>query len=333
MTGETALTAHHNCVGQDTAWTTGSACRKPPAHHDRHGVGYLSSGSGLCVVATDLQAFVQLWSLPQILALQQPGQGDAQPDLTEAVMKLSTAWVKHNSILQPSHSQLAAVLPCVVAAVAACVRCCHKKVGSCALGALLCLLSAASGAAESGSQQQLQETVAAHAALLAYGALGALLVPSPLPRLQKVSSVLLELAVLASQVDQSCMPIQSLQHLCVGGGMLAAAPFVGQQPAATATAGQAAATGPQATLHTWLAKATQGFVPVPLSAAEAADLAAACAGLLVSTTQHAGEGSSSSSSRARQVPVSRSYVAARRLKKRLRDFAERHMRTCAAQAQ
>lgn len=250
-------------------------------------------------------------------------------------MKLSTAWVKHNSILQPSTSQLAAVLPCVIAAVAACARCCHKKVGSCALSALLSLLSAASGAAESGSQQQLQETVAAHAALLAYGALGALLVPSPLPRLQKVSSVLLELAMLASQVDQSCMPTQGLQHLCVGGGMLAAGLFTGQQPpptgACTGTT-QAAATGPQAILHVWLAKATAGFVPVPLSATEAAELAAACAGLLVSTAQHAG-GGESSSSRARQVPASRSYVAARRLKKRLRDFAERHMRTCAAQAQ
>lgn len=280
---------------------------------------------------------MQLWSLPQVLALQQPGQGDAQPDLTEAVMKLSTAWVKHNSILQPSISQVASVLPCVVAAVAACARCCHKKVGSCALVALLALLSAASGAAESGPQQQLQETVAAHAALLAFGALGALLVPSPLPRLQKVSSVLLELAVLASQVDQSSMPTQGLQHLCVGGSMLAAAPFTNQQPATTGTctgAAQPAATGPQATLHMWLALATSGFVPVPLSATEAAELAAACAGLLVSTAQHAGAGAgSSSSSRARQVPASRSYVAARRLKKRLRDFAERHMRTCAAQAQ
>lgn len=240
------------------------------------------------------------------------------------MLKLSTAFVRHVSLLQPSSTQLAAIVPGITAAAAACARCCHKKVGSHALATLLAILAAAASetgaGAAAGSQQQhvVQEVVASHGHVIAAGALGALLVASPLPRLQKVSSVLLDLAVLANIVEQQQqLTVGQLQHL--------------HQPAAVHTAG---------VLHRWLLQATQGL---PLTASEAAELAAACAGLLgaapAQQQQAAGSSSSaavsggvdgSSSSMVRHavpVPASRSYVAARRLKKKLRDFAERHMRT------
>jgi len=276
---------------------------------------------GLCGL---LQVCAQLWSVPAVLALRQACAGDAQPDLSEAVLKLSAAFIRHCSLLQPSSSQLSSVLPCIIAAAAACARCCHKKVGSCALTTFMALLTAA--AAGSGSQQQLlQDLVASHGALIAYGALGALLVPSPLPRLQKVCSILLELAALASLVetsgrhqglpqDSSSDKQQQQQQLsggCVRGTPAAPSPGV---------------------LQAWLWQATQNYVPTPLSSTEAADLAAVCAGLLASTAQaSAASGGGDSSSRSRSaVPASRSYIVARRLKKRLRDFAEKHMRTSAA---
>lgn len=270
-----------------------------------------------------LQVCAQLWSVPAVLALRQPGAGDAQPDLSEAVLKLSAAFIRHSSLLQPSSSQLSSVLPCIIAAAAACARCCHKKVGSCALTTFMALLMAA--AAGSGSQQQLlQDLVASHGALIAYGALGALLVPSPLPRLQKVCSILLELAALASLVEMSGRH----QDLPEGFSL----DKQQQQLSGGCIRGTPAAPSP-GVLQAWLCQATQGYVPTPLSSTEAADLAAVCAGLLASTAQasaaNGGGGGDSSSSRP-AVPASRSYIVARRLKKRLRDFAEKHMRTAAA---
>lgn len=286
-----------------------------------------------------LQAFAQLWTLPEVLSLQQPGQGDKQPDVSEAILKLSAAWVRHSSILQPSSSQLTAVLPSTIAATAACARCCHKKVGSCALAVLLALLStAAEGCA---TQQHFQEVVAGHAMLIAYGALGALLVPSPLPRLQKVSSVLLELAALAALVEQpghatTHAATQQQAHAAFENGIAPAAnsalgsqlPL--QQPNGCVS-NTATTTAPQGVLHGWLLQAMQGFVPAPLTAHEAADFAAACAGLLVTTPSAHVPGVDGGCVGTRQLPASRSYVAARRLKKRLRDFAEKHMRACSTQ--
>jgi hypothetical protein len=254
-----------------------------------------------------MQAYAQLWALPEVLSLQQPAHGDAQPDLSECILKLSAAWVRHSSVLQPSTSQLTAVLPRIIAAAATCARCCHKKVGTCALAALVAVLTTA--AAEGCGSQQLQEIVTSYAVLIASGVLGGLLVPSPLPHLQKVSSALLELAALAAVVDQA-------DQLGAGAGTVFGA------PARSHLSGR---------LHQWLLQATQGFVPAPLSAGEAADFAAACAGLLVVTPPPAGQPAGvDGSNGSRQVPASRSYVAARRLKKRLRDFAEKHMR-CSAQ--
>jgi hypothetical protein len=94
----------------------------------------------------------------------------------------------------------------------------------------------------------LLELVAARAPLVARGPLSALLVPSPLPRLNKVSAVLLELASVAAACSAG-----------PGGG----------QPAEL--------------LHRWLAQAVQGFVPQQLSQADATSLAGACAGLLAFT--------------------------------------------------
>lgn len=250
-----------------------------------------------------MQAYAQLWALPEVLSLQQPGHGDAQPDLSECILKLSAAWARHSSVLQPSTSQLTAVLPGIIAAAAACARCCHKKVGTCALAALVAVLTTA--AAEDCGSQQFQEIVTGHAVLIASGVLGGLLVPSPLPRLQKVSSALLELAALAAVVDHT-LPDQPR----AGAGTVFGTPtrsHLGH-------------------LHQWLLQATQGFVPAPLSAGEAADFAAACAGLLVATPPTGQPADVDGGSGSRQVPASRSYVAARRLKKRLRDFAEKHMR-------
>lgn len=252
-----------------------------------------------------MQAYAQLWALPEVLSLQQPGHGDAQPDLSECILKLSAAWARHSSVLQPSTSQLTAVLHGIIAAAATCARCCHKKVGTCALAALVSVLTTA--AAGGCGSQQFQGIVTGHAVLIASGVLGGLLVPSPLPRLQKVSSALLELAALAAVVDQT-LPDQ----LRAGGGT------VFGTPTRSHLGGR---------LHQWLLQAMQGFVPAPLSAGEAADFAAACAGLLVATPPTGQPADGDGGSGSRQVPASRSYVAARRLKKRLRDFAEKHMRS------
>lgn len=279
-----------------------------------------------------MQAYVQLWALTEVLSLQQPGQGDSQPDLTEAILRLSAAWVRHSAILQPSSAQLAAALPSIITAAATCARCCHKKVGSAALATLVALLTTAVTA---GPGQPFEEVVASHAVLVGSAALGALLVPSPLPRLQKVCSLLLELAALASLVEQPGThtgTISQQQHgadVGVSGVMAPAHSSISAQQQLQDRSHGAfhlPAARTQGILHSWLLQATQPFVPAALSAQEAADLAAACAGLLASSPAAALD-SGDGSSQCRQAPASRSYVAARRLKKRLRDFAEKLMRT------
>lgn len=260
---------------------------------------------------------MQLWSLPEVLSLRQSRQGDSQPDLAEAVLKLSAAYARCMSILQPSSSQAAAILPNMIAAASACAGCCHKKTGSSALNMLIAVLTGAGPLA-----LLLQQVVAQHGALIAFGAFSALLVPSPLPRLQKVSSVLLELAAFAARVEHSSTAAAQRGSHAGGVNGFAAALASGS------TNRQRGAE--QSGLYSWLSQATQGFVPAALSAQEAADLAAACAGLLCSSATRQADADSASCAagglRARQVPASRSFAAARRLKKRLRDFAEKHMR-------
>lgn len=265
--------------------------------------------------------------------------GDAQPDLTEVVFKLSTAFLRHCSILQPSSTLLSVMLPSVITAAATCAGCCHKRVGSCALATLLALLAAAAEGA-AGGQQCLVQVVVDHGPVVAHGALGALLVPAPLPRLQKVSSILLELATLANTVEQ------------LGGGTTTTG-AAGPTSSAAAGSGHgldqqqlsswantnahARGTSAYALLQAWLSQATQRFTPTLLTASEAAELATTCAALLAGTPGGAADvggggadGSSSRSSSSRHVPPSRSYVVSRRLKKRMRDFAEKHMRSCCA---
>lgn len=241
-----------------------------------------------CVtLPTCLQAFGQLWSEPEAECLQQPQAGDAHPDMSEALLHLSACFVRNCCMLQPGASQLL-VLNTVLAAASSCAGCCHKRVGNAALGLLLALLTAATDASQ---PPQLLSLVAAHGALCARGALSALMV-CPLPRLQKVCSLLLELAAVA-----------------------AAAASTG------ASAPSKAAAQSQALLHGWLAAAADTFTPQPLSQQEAASLAQALSELLLPATPVDGRGGAA----ARGDGATRrhsSLLAARKLKRRLRDFAE-----------
>jgi hypothetical protein len=145
---------------------------------------------------------------------------------------------------------------------------------------------------EGPQQRQLLELVCAQGADIVRGVIAALMAPSPLPRLQKASAVLLDMAGIADQVSSSS-----------SGATAAGAQHHQQQQH-------------QELLHGWLAHAAAAYVPGCMGAAEAARLSQECCVLLC--------GSSGG------VHASRSYMVARRLKKLLRDFAERHMRASVA---
>jgi len=125
-----------------------------------------------------------------------------QPDLAEHVFKLTTTFVKHGRMFGPSSSALAAVEQ-AVAAAAGCAACCHRKVASSALSLLNAVLDAANGS-DAPQRQMLLAMVNRRGSHIAQAAFGALLAPSPLPRLHKASAVLLELAaaVLWNQQQQ-----------------------------------------------------------------------------------------------------------------------------------
>jgi hypothetical protein len=230
-----------------------------------------------------LQALQELWSVIAIAALTQPGAGDAAPDLAEPVLKLYACFAKHGRRLH-ANSATVGILRQATAAAASCAGCCHRKAASSALSLLSAVPVAAS--CEGPQQQHLLELVCVQGADIVRGVFGALLAPSPLPRLQKASAVLLDMAVVADQICSSRIE-------------------------ALATAGQSQHPQQQQLLHGWLMRGAGAYAPKCMSAAEAARLAEECSVLLCSTGG---------------VHASRSYMVARRLKKLLRDFAERHMR-------
>jgi hypothetical protein len=221
-----------------------------------------------------------------IAALMQPGAGDAAPDLAEPLLKLYTCFAKHGRRLH-ANSATVGILRQATAAAASCAGCCHRKVASSALSLLSAVPVAAS--CEGPQQRQLLELVCAQGADIVRGVIAALLAPSPLPRLQKASAVLLDMAGIADQVSSSSNG---------------------------ATAAGTQQQRHQELLHGWLAHAAAAYVPGCMGAAEAARLSQECCVLLC--------GSSGG------VQASRSYMVARRLKKLLRDFAERHMRASVA---
>jgi hypothetical protein len=205
---------------------------------------------------------------------------------------LYTCFAKHGRRLH-ANSATAGILRQATAAAASCAGCCHRKVASSALTLLSAVPVAAS--CEGPQQRQLLELVCAQGVDIVRGVIGALLAPSPLPRLQKASAVLLDMAGVADQVSSSN------SGAATGAGVQSQQQQQQQQ---------------QELLHGWLAHAAAACVPRFISAAEAARLSQQCCVLLC--------GSSGG------VHASRSYMVARRLKKLLRDFAERHMRPSVA---
>ncbi|KAF6260657.1 hypothetical protein COO60DRAFT_876514 [Scenedesmus sp. NREL 46B-D3] len=253
----------------------------------RQGSGVLlDSGSHI------VQALQQLWCVDAVAALTQPGAGDAAPDLAEPLLKLYTCFAKHGRRLHAS-SATVGILRQATAAAASCAGCCHRKVASSALSLLSAVPVAAS--CEGPQQRQLLELVCAQGADIVRGVIGALLAPSPLPRLQKASAVLLDMAGVADQVSSS-------SGLLNNNGALAA----GMQSQHLPQQQQ------QQLLHGWLVQAAGTYAAACISSAEAARLSEECSVLLCS--------------RSGGVHATRSYTVARRLKKLLRDFAERHMR-------
>lgn len=226
-----------------------------------------------------------------IAALMQPGAGDAAPDLAEPLLKLYACFAKHGRRLHANNATVG-IMRQATAAAASCAGCCHRKVASSALLLLSAVPVAAS--CEGPQQQQLLELVCVQGADIVRGVFGALLSPSPLPRLQKASAVLLDMAGVAEQASNSS---SSRGNAAVPAGMHGQHLQQHQQP--------------QQLLHGWLTQGAGAFVPTCMNAAEAARLAEECSLLLCSSGGvHAG----------------RSYMVARRLKKLLRDFAEQHMR-------
>jgi hypothetical protein len=236
-----------------------------------------------------LQAFNELWEQPEAATLADSAAGDKQPDLAEQVFKLTTKFVKHGRMFGPSSSASAAIEQAVSAA-AGCAACCHGKVASSALSLLNAVLDAANGS-DSPQRQMLLEMVNKRGTQIAQAAFGALLAPSPLPRLHKASVVLLELAAAVCQTSNSS------EHYSRDGAR------VGPSPAADKWN--------PSSLQTIFLQAAHVFVPKWVVEQEASQVAVDCASLLSS-----GSG-----------PQSRSYLVSRRLKKRLRDFAEMHMRS------
>eukprot|EP00775_Hariotina_reticulata_P011810 gene11810-11954_t len=237
-----------------------------------------------------IQAVNELWEQPKVAALSEPAAGDQQPDLAELVLRLTSTYVRHGRMFGPSSSALAAIEQ-AVAAASGCAACCHRKVASSALGLLNAVLDAANGS-DAPQRQMLLEMVDRRGTHIAQAAFGALLAPSPLPRLHKASVVLLELAAAVYQVRNS-----NNNHHTVSDsvGPSAAAEKLGL-PSLQAT----------------LIQAARACVP-KIGEQEAIQVAVDCATLLST-----GSG-----------PQSRSYLVSRRLKKLLRDFAEMHMRSLA----
>ncbi|GBF98326.1 hypothetical protein Rsub_10989 [Raphidocelis subcapitata] len=233
-----------------------------------------------------LQALSRIWAQPEVAALEQPGAGDARPDLAESFLRLSAALARHAPALLAARPDLAERS---ALAAARCAGACHRRVASCALALLAALLAAANGGAGGGGggggggrgggeEQPLAAVLAGRGAEVTAGLLSALLAPSPLPRVHKVAALLLELASLASRLDAADGP-----------------PSAGAAPAG----GRARA---------WLAATLQALVSDgALAPGEAAVVLAEWGQLLVGGS-------------------ARSYVCVRRLRRIVREFAEQHSR-------
>lgn len=165
-----------------------------------------------CPVAP-CQVLVEVWEAPPVRALQQPGSsaGDQRPDLAEHYLKLATCYLRHGL---PPHVQPGSTAACLVegalSAGAACACCCHRKVAAAALTCLAAVLAAATGS--ECYAPALGALVLARGQVLVAGLVGSLLAPSPLPRVHKVSAVLLDLASLC-QSAAAAPPVQPALQL------------------------------------------------------------------------------------------------------------------------
>lgn len=236
--------------------------------------------------------------MPEVAGLTQPKAGDQRPDLAEHILKLYTTCFKYGTVLQHYSSTWAASIGQALATAVGCASCSHKKV---ARGALLLLSAVLTSAISEGPQHHvLLDVVFSQAVLVIKGVLGALLAPCPLPRLQMAANVLLELANIATVVCDQCHRQQQQQGV--------------NEPAEA-----------QQMMYSWVVQAASQFVPGSVTQAEAMQLAAVCSSLFNSAGR-AGETHSI------REPVFRSYIPARKLKKVLRDFAERHTRATVSDA-
>jgi len=256
-------------------------------------------------------ALRRIWAQPEVAALQAEGGGDASPEAAQHFLRLAAAFLRHGGQLVrgagPAHARVqppaghaadappaspAALLEAagrlVDGAVAAAAACCgsnHRRVCAAALSALGAAL-AATGDGDAYADAARRVLVGRGPALGA-GLLRALLAPSPLPRVQRVGALLTELASLAAAAEAPPPPAAS--------------------SSAMQTEGSDAGPG-GALLACWLSGALAALPQGALAAGEGEALLADLLALLLG-----GSGGGR-----------RSYLAARRLKKVLREFAERH---------
>lgn len=148
-----------------------------------------------------VQCLWQISSHPDVAALRAPCAGDQRPDLAEQYLKLSTAFVRHGMPLQPSSLSVACLGQAVAVAVS-CAACCHKKVATSALSLLSTVLAGATLSGGGAKQAALVASTQQYGEAIVRGAICSLLSPSPLPRVHKVASILLDLATLSQHITE-----------------------------------------------------------------------------------------------------------------------------------
>lgn len=281
--------------------------------------------------------------------LQQPGAGDSNPDLSEQYLRLSAAFLRRGPRLATAAGGSTAAAACASLAEACALTaasCCgsnHKRVAILALGTLGAAVAAALEEGLFG--EALRRALLGHGERLVAALVAALLGPSPLPRVQKVSSLLLALAGLAADAGNVAVNCSAASS-CSGASTAAAASGAAAAAAGTRAMECSGEAPGGAGMRWWLAAALQRLPGGLLKDGEGQALVTDLSGLLAAHTRAAasraataataggwpanGFDDGSAMAQDGRPPVTavagRSYLVSRKLKKALRDFAERHNR-------
>ena len=278
-----------------------------------------------------------------------PGGGDQAPHLAEHYLRLATALMRHGLLLQPLSHNVLPLVEGAIAAAAACIVACHKKVATCGLTLLSAVVAAAAAGGGNGTAMQgaLVGVIVERGVGIVAALLGCLLAPSPLPRVHKISALLLDVASLL-QLQVPKLQLQPLQPGVVGmlqQGMqmlqleqqVQLVGGVGIGGGGGASCGGSYSYQQQQEkgdwvpgswlMPYWLAAAVGGLIAsgqLPLD--EGRQLVVEWGQLL---SGGGGGGNGVGNGVGGSKGANRSYVLARKLKKWVREFAERHSRPIA----